>query len=261
MANFQVISQAKFTNKSWKQRSGYSCFAGDVFCRLGVAELPRAMMAMPIAFLAEESEYSIVAVQGVQPGVNSFVSSDGKWQGSYIPASYRAYPFVLDNSESESEEILLCIDADSGHLLDDDTGEPFFNENLEPTKSLRDIAEFLSSIKSSIQVSSRLCKSLSEFGLLKPWELEPQLEPQTKQVGGLYCIDETALNELSPDAYAEVRAAGAIPIIYCQLLSMQRISVLAPLIKTRLEADSSIQHSELNFDGVDASGNINFENL
>ena len=46
-------------------------------------------------------------------------------------------------------------------------------------------------------------------------------------VEGLFRIDEQALNILDKDDFEEVRQAGALPLIYCQLLSMQHLLALA----------------------------------
>ena len=77
----------------------------------------------------------------------------------------------------------------------------------------------------------------------------------------MFCIDEAALNELTDDAYAELRVSGAIPVIYCQLLSMQQIVNLTQFSQENPEAGFLRQADELNFDGVDADGNISFANL
>ena len=87
------------------------------------------------------------------------------------------------------------------------------------------------------------------------------LEEGTKRVGGLFCIDEAALNTLSDETFVELRQSGALPIIYCQLLSMQRISELAQFAQAKSKAESTPPSKVLNLDGVNMDGNISFENL
>ncbi|MBW2187512.1 MAG: SapC family protein [Deltaproteobacteria bacterium] len=43
---------------------------------------------------------------------------------------------------------------------------------------------------------------------------------------GFFRIVEQALNTLGKDDYEEVRQAGVLPLIYCQLLSMQHLQAL-----------------------------------
>lgn len=261
MANLQAITKAEFTKKSWKHGSNYFFSDTDAVCPLGAAELPLAMMSMPLAFASLNSEYSIVAVQALQQGANFYVNADGKWIGNYIPAPYRGHPFALAKNSLKQEELVLCIDTDSGLLIDDDTEEPFFDEDLELSEPVGKIFEFLASVGEAQKASIRICKSLSEHGLLKPWRLEFKIENGTKQVGGLFCIDEAAFSQLSNDAYAELRVAGAIPVIYCQLLSMQHMSNLTLFAQEKSEAESLPQADELSFDGTSEDGNISFDNF
>lgn len=259
MGNLQVITQSEFTKKSWKARPNYLFAAKDTTCPLGLGELSRAATAMPIAFVPSDDGHSLVAVQGLQRGVNSFVISGGKWRGSYIPAIYRADPFVLAKNNSKPGELVLCFDTDSGLLIDDSTAEPFFDEDSKPSESIGRILEFLTLHDAARQASTHFCKVLSEHGLLKPWELE--LGDANSQISGLFCVDEAALNELSDSAYAELRVAGAIPLIYCQLISMQFISELTLNKRENIEPVSLQPSKEINFDGVSSDGNISFDNL
>jgi hypothetical protein len=66
----------------------------------------------------------------------------------------------------------------------------------------------------------------------------PDSKSSCIKVEGLYRIDEVALNALSAEPFQEVRAAGALPVAYCQLLSMQHLAVLGELAKAKAEAAS-----------------------
>lgn len=261
MANIQAISKAEFTKKSWKRYPDYSFASKDTVCPLGASELPRAMMGMPLAFVAADGEYSVVAVQGLHEGANFFVDADGRWLDRYVPAAYRGYPFVLAENPSKKAELILCFNTDSGLLVDDVSGEPFFDDDLEVSKSVSQTFELLSGLNASLEASTRCCKILSGHGLLKPWKLEYETGKGTRQTDGLFCVDEAALRDLSGDAYAELRETGAIHMVYCQLLSMQRISDLTTVARLKSEVEAQRQCNELDFDGLNADGNISFDNL
>lgn len=47
----------------------------------------------------------------------------------------------------------------------------------------------------------------------------------------MHQIDETALNALPADAFETLRQAGALPLAYCQMLSMQHLQVLGKLVQ------------------------------
>jgi hypothetical protein len=258
MPNLQAITKSEFAKKSWQRNTNLWFAAEDAVCPLSASELPQAMMCMPLAFLCTDGEYSIVGLQGLEQGNNYFLDDEGKWKSSYLPAAYRGYPFVLATNEAE---LILCIDEDSGLLIDDESAEPFFDQEGEVTTTIKELMDFLSSISTGMQVAARICESLSKHELFKPWELQFELENGTKRVEGLFCIDEAALKELPDKAYAELRLSEAIPVIYCQLLSMQRISYLTQFAQAKSKADIVPEPNELNLDGVSTDGNISFENL
>jgi hypothetical protein len=261
MAKLRAINKSDFTEKSWRRSPNYLFTANDAVCPLTVQEMTRAIMGMPIAFLCVDEKYSVVAVLGLEPETNYLVGKDGGWRGKYIPALYRAYPFVLAKNEEEEEQLVLCINEDSGLLNDDDSAEAFFDDEGELSPAVSEIIEFLSKVNAGLQTSARICKTLLEHELFKPWELQVQLEEGTKRVDGLFCIDEAALNELSDEAFIELRQSGALIVVYCQLLSMQRITDLAQFAQLKSKADSQPPTNELNLDGVNEGGNLSFHNL
>ena len=260
MASLQAITKPDFTEKSWRRSPNYLFTANDAVCPLIVQEMTRAiMMGMPIAFLCVDEKYSVVAVLGLEAETNYFVGKDGGWQGKYIPARYRAYPFVL--AKNEEEKLVLCINEDSGLLNDDDSAEAFFDDEGELSATVKQVMELLSAIRVGLQSAARICKLLNQHKLFKPWELEIELEDGKKRIEGLFSIDEAALNELSDEAFIELRQSGALIVVYCQLLSMQRITDLAQFAQLKSKADSQPPTNELYLDGVNDGGNISFHNL
>lgn len=261
MANLLAITKTEFAEKSWRPNPNYLFTANDAVCPLAMQEMPRAVMGMPMAFMCTDEKYSIVAVLGLEPNTNFFVGTDGSWRGNYIPALYRAYPFVLANNEAEEGQLILCINEDSGLLNEDDSAESFFNDDGELSPKIKQLMDFLSNISVDRQSAVRICKLLNEHDLFKPWEIEIELEGGKKRIEGLFSIDEAALKELSDKAFIELRQSGALLIAYCQLLSMQRITDLAQFAQQKSKADSQPPASELNLDGVNEDGNISFDNL
>lgn len=261
MTNYQVITKTGFAQKSWKRNPDFLFASKDLACPLGASELPRAAMGMPLAFLCNDGEYSVAGIQGLENGSNCYLGAGGAWRGSYVPAAYRGYPFVLASNNANKEELVLCIDTDSGLLNDDDSAEPFFGKDGELSPTIATLTEFLTSVASAHKAAALICKSLLEHDLFMPWELELELEDGKKRIEGLFCINEAALNELSDEAYAELRLAGAIPAIYCQLLSMQNISHLAQLAREKSNLDLPVQPEELYLNGVNSDGNISFDNF
>jgi len=261
MTNIVPISQDEFTGKSWRRSQGFLFSANDMVCPLSLEEIPRAMRGMPLAFTRENDQYSIVAVLGLQEDVNFFVSSEGKWRGNYIPALYRAYPFVLAENEAQEGQFVLCFSQDSGLLAEDDSAEPFFGAEDQLSETVAQIRDFLAKVQTGRTTCNAMCRVLDELDLIVPWELNIQVEDGNRRLEGLYQVSEDALNQLSDEDFLRVRNSGALPVIYSQLLSMQTMLELLRIAQTLSEAQSESALDDLNFGDADASQNISFDNL
>ena len=238
------ISLSEFGNKRFRRYDSYAFAAKDAIVPLAVRELPRAAMVMPIAFVRANEGFVPVAVQGLAPGTNLFVALDGRWIGRYVPAAYRGYPFLLANTPEGKQ--VLCFEDASG-LLSDVEGEPFFDGD-QPTKAVNDVLSFLNQVAASRQATQRICAILQAHELIQPWPIKLNREPQSgdeaegRNIEGLFRIDESALNKLDASALHAVQQAGGLPMIYCQLLSMQHLSSLGQLATAHHEAE---QHAAL----------------
>ena len=72
---------------------------------------------------------------------------------------------------------------------------------------------------------------LVQAGVIKPWPITIKGEQGDRVVNGLNCIDEAALNALPNEDFLKLRATGALPIAYAQLLSMNQLGVFEHLGK------------------------------
>jgi len=257
MANIIAVSREQHANKHWKRYSSYSFAAGDAVVPLVVQELSRACLSLPIGFVKSPNGFQIVAVQGLQPGSNLRVAPDGRWQGSYVPAAYRSYPFVLANTEDGRK--VLCIREDSG-LISETEGEPFFDEEGKAAKPVQDVLNFLEQVSVSAQHTARLCALLAEHDLIQPWSVQLKADTGEQTVQGLFRVDEAALNALPAEAFEALRQGGALPLIYCQLLSMQHLAGLGKLAHQQAAARSTLEphDGELDLEFLRDDGNIRF---
>jgi hypothetical protein len=255
--SLQVISREHHAGKRWQRYSSYSFAAGDAVAALVVQELPKAAMAVPVGFIAVDGGFMPVAVQGLQPGSNLFVSADGRWLAEYIPAAYRGYPFTLANTEDGQQ--VLCMVEESG-LLSDTDGEPFFNEDGTPAQGVQDVLNFLTQVAANREATRRICAVLQEHGLIEPWPIQLQTDAGEQLVEGLYRTNEAALNALAPEAFEAVRAAGALPVVYCQLLSMQHLQKLGALAQARAQQTAQLHtvDGELDLEFLNNEGTISF---
>lgn len=233
MPNIQAVTYSRHAKQHFQHCTSYSFAAQDAIAPLVAQELPRAAIALPIGFIAHEGTFLPVAVQGLRPGTNLFVAPDGRWLGSYVPAVYRGYPFVLANSENGQQ--VLCIDEDSG-LISQTNGSSFFDADAQPSLAIKEILSFLNEVAESRRSTQHTIAVLQKYELIQPWLIKLRSDAGEQAIDGLYSISEERLNQLPPDAFEEARQAGALPVVYSQLLSMQHLPMFSQLSKLRAQA-------------------------
>lgn len=267
MPNFQVINRNVHGNRRWVRHVNYIFTAKERMATLVGAELPKAMMGMPIGFVAQGDDYAPVALLSLLEERNLFVGQNGQWLGNYVPAAYRAHPFRLARTPEGKD--VLCVDEDSLMLTGGPDGEPFFTENGEPAQTVLDVLDLLTKTEQNRLATAAACALLKQHGLLRPWPVKVQAEDGAHQIGGLFQIDEAALNALPGDALAELRAAGALLIAYCQMLSMQHLQTLGALAEGHAKAAAQALAAkqrlaparELDLEFLNNGGTISFGNL
>ena len=72
-------------------------------------EFARAASEYPIVFAGTDETVMPVVIVGMRGNENLYVSEQGKWQGRYIPAFIRLYPFAIA-SNLYYHTLTLCID-------------------------------------------------------------------------------------------------------------------------------------------------------
>jgi len=258
------ITVSQFGNKKFLRTKSYAFAATDALAPLVAKELPKAALSLPIGFFAEGNEFALVAVLGLQTGKNLFVSLDGRWIGGYIPALFRGYPFLLANAEDGRQ--VLCINDAHGSISEVE-GEPFFDEASQPSQAVKDFLDFLNQVTSNRLGTMQIIKVMQQHQLIVPWPIKLKGADQTEQtLKGLYRVDESALNLLSMEAFDEVRRSGALPLIYCQLLSMQNLPMLGKLALAHQEAEQmaalpKTEAGEIDMSFLADDMTISFENL
>jgi hypothetical protein len=256
MTNFQPIAQLTHSVLHWKRLDNYRFAAKDAVVPLAQAELQRACMVFPIALVERGGQFSPAAVLGLHKGHNLFVAPDGRWIGSYTPAAYRGHPFALGKHESGQQ--LLCVDAESGLVgpEGEDFEEPFFDDQGQPSASVKAVLYFLEQVQANRVVTLKVCALLTQEGLIEPWPITLKSEEgeQTEQtIQGLYRVSKGKFNALGAKALHRLHQAGALPLIYGQLLSMQHLSLLGKLADAHAKAKAHAQ--------AQANAPLDFEQL
>ena len=269
--NYQAITYERHGEQRWQRPSSYAFAANDALVPLSAAELPKAVLSLPLAFIEQAGAFVPVAVLGLQPGSNLFVAPDGRWTGQYIPAAFRSYPFRLASTDDGQQ--VLCIDEDSALVTSGPDishrpgGKCFFDNDGQPAPAVRDAFNFLNQIEQSRLATAAACAALHRHGLIRPWPITVKTDAGEQQVAGLHQIDESALGQLPGDALHELAQAGALALAYCQLLSMQHLPALSALAHARAQAaqeqaKAALQPArDLDLEFLNRGDTISFGNL
>ena len=249
MVQLVAVSQERHASKKWQRHSGYGVAAGECLAPIVGAEIVRAALSMPLAFLEQSGRYTLVAVLSLVPGRNMFVGPEGQWLGAYIPACLRAYPFNLLPQQG-TDQLVLCIDEGSGLVTDaGSTGEAFFDEAGAISSALKPVVELLTQLQSSRLATDLAIAALAEAGVIKPWQIKIKSEQGEQPVNGLHHIDEAALVALPDDAFLKLRTA--LPVAYAQMLSEGQLGVFAQLARLHNQpAPPAVAALPENLDGL-----------
>lgn len=224
MPTLTPITQSRHAAKRWRRPRSYAFAAGTAIIPLVGAELSKAALAFPIAFIEHGEAFVPAAVLGVESNRNLFVAADGRWLGAYVPAAVRGFPFML--AATEKGQHLLCFDEASGLLTDAQEGERFFEDDGTPSPVVRQVLDFLTKVEQNRTLTVAACAALQARNQIEPWPITVRTGQSGRKIEGLFRVNEAAFNALKDDAFLALRNAGALPIAFAQFVSMPQLRLL-----------------------------------
>ncbi len=240
MPNYRPISKEAQTHKHWQKFNDYIFASQTPTAPIVAAELGQAVRTLPLGFLKQQDNYTLIALMGLDPTQNLYVARDGRWLGGYVPSVFRGYPFRLLRAEGR-DELILCVDEDSGLINDDSSGQPIFEDNGVLAPPVKDVMNFLSQVEQNRTVTDLAVSALADAGLITVWPLKVKDGEKEKPVTGLYMVDEGKLNLIDDQTFLHLRKTQALPIAYAQLLSMSNIQIFDKLAKIRAQMDKQAE--------------------
>ena len=225
MPELHVVSWQDHGAKRWLKPFSYAFAAGDQLVALGLAEVPRAAMVLPLAFAKSGGSYLPVAVLGFKQGHNLVVSADGRWLPDYVPLFFRSHPFRL--ARNADGNFVLCVIGDSGLITDGPAGNRFYDDERKPTPETSAIGTALLQLENDKASMLKATAILAEHDAIEPWPFRVQEAEGIKTYENVYRVNESKLNQLPADALAALRNSGGLVLAYAQLLSMQHLPQLA----------------------------------
>jgi hypothetical protein len=202
------------------------------FCRnvnsvpLMGAEFASAVLEYAIVFGGTGDFVMPVAVLGVRPDQNLYVTSQGDWAGKYIPAFVRRYPFVFA-SGGNGGNLTLCIDEAFPGFNRDGRGQRLFGDDGKPTAYVANVLKFLQQYQSEFQRTEALCRRSKELNLLEPMQAHINVSSGGRMaLGGFSVVDRARVKTLPADVLAQLVKSDELELIYTHLLSLQNFAKL-----------------------------------
>jgi hypothetical protein len=191
-----------------------------------VDEFAAAAREIPVVFAPAGKRHASVFLCGMKSGSNLFVNPDGRWNGAYVPAYLRRFPFML--GERKDADPVVCLDESYEGFSAGSEGERLFSDEGAPSAPLDMMIRLVTDFATSARRTEALCDTLGELGLLKNVTIEVQ-QPSgpSASIHGLSMVDEQKFNELDEATFADLRKRGLLGPIYAHLLSIGATQSLA----------------------------------
>lgn len=192
---------------------------------LTATEFPFAARDYVIVFAGQDKPMP-AAILGLQQDRNLFISDGGNWEGRYIPAFVRRYPFVF-SSDEESSRFTLCVDKEFQGLNQEGGGEKLFDEQGEKTTYLEKMLTFLQEYQVQFERTRAFCEKLKELDLLESMQAQITMPTGSQQsLTGFQVISRERLKSLDGDQLADLAKSDALELAYLQLQSLNNFSVM-----------------------------------
>ena len=148
--NATPVSRARHGGLSVKAGGNFGFAAQINSVPLMAAEFAQVASDMAIVFAAAGDEVIPAVLLGIRENENLYVDDAGNWQGKYVPAFLRRYPFVFSTSD-DGQNFTLCIDESFEGANNNGRGERLFDADGEQTQYLRSVLGFLQAYQVQFQ--------------------------------------------------------------------------------------------------------------
>ncbi len=193
---------------------------------LVAAEFRAAAPDCAIVFAGEGDEVMPVVILGLRDKENLYVNTDGSWNGRYIPAFMRRYPFVFASSE-DGKNFTLFIDEEYEGVNRDGEGEKLFDSRGERTSYLGQVLDFMREYQSQFARTKAFCKRLHDLELLEPMHAQYSLpDGSPGRLAGFFAVNREKLKALSGATLEQMLRTDELELLFVHLQSMNNLQPL-----------------------------------
>jgi len=237
--NISAVTQEQHRDLALKPMGDYGFTRNVNSVPLLTSEFLSAASEFPIVFAGDKDQLLPHAIIGTRQQENLFVNSEGEWQGKYVPAFIRRYPFVFSSAD-DGQTLTLCIDESYPGFNREGHGERLFDAEGNQTLYLKNVLEFLRSYQLSFQATTEFCRKIQELDILTDMQANVTFATgETNRLTGFQGVDREKLRELSDDSVLELHKSGGLDALHAHLLSMQNFRLIADRIQPEAETNAA----------------------
>lgn len=251
MSRYLPLTPQNTANQRWNRFTDYRYAQAEHVVAVTAPEVSRIAAHLPMAFIRrEDGSAQLVALLGLEAGVNHCLDEDSSWKAGYVPALLRAHPFrMLPPKGGKPTERTLCFDADSPWISGAGK-EPFFQPRLagvetpaQLTSALQQVVNFLLELEKHFYKTDQAVRSLDQLDLLKPLDLS---SIQGRPIEGVLQVDESRLNQLGDEHWLQLRRQGGVALAYAQMISTQQLPTLRSYASGFVPAQAATDELDLD---------------
>ena len=221
--NPQPLSKDKHKGFGVKQvTKPFEFMSKQHFLPLTAAEFASASASYPVVFAGDS--YNPIAIMGVRPEENLFVT-DGLFNNDfYLPAFARRYPFVLAGDQS-NDRFVVCVDESAECVTKNKPTSSFFDGD-EATKFTKDAFTFLQNFERDRQATQVMIERFKELDLFEPKDMHFQGQnadgsPAARQkIADYFALSPEKISGLSETVLAELVTKGYLSAAYAHIASL-----------------------------------------
>ena len=231
MTNAVLLTKENHKDLKLKKDKNAHLAQGVSVCATFPVEFRNIQTHYPIFFQKnpENEEFTPVALLGLEPSENLFVSEAG-WDCSYIPLALDVQPFIIGRANEDNEsDGRVFIDLDSPLIADegDTDGVRIFDEMGVETEFLQDTVKNMEMLHFGFETCKAYVAWLVKYDLLEPFVLDVALEDKSlNRLTGFQTINEGRFKELEDDLLLEMRGKGYLMPTYMVLASLASVTGL-----------------------------------
>jgi hypothetical protein len=206
---------------------------------LMAVEFQNAAAEYPVVFGGTGDVVMPAVILGLRADENLHVDEEGRWQGKYIPAFVRRYPFVF-SSNDDGKTFTLCIDEKYAGCNQEGRGEALFDADGKRTTYVENVLKFLQQYQLEFQRTQAFCTKLKTLNLLEPMHAQIEMgSGERLQLTGFSAVNRSRLKTLPSQALADLMKSDELELIYTHMYSMRNFAAMRERIGSLSAAPDS----------------------